>query len=275
MTKLSDRINELMSVYTDNGWKEFIFTNNGIPIPFNSNWKSIGFNISGGADSALLFYTIAEHLVKHNLTHIKLHTVSHIRCWNTRPWQRYVRLTVIQELKKRFPQLDITEHENYIAPEIEYGPIGPIIPFGNRLQSGDQISNRSFGEFIGYVHKLDGFYCATTSNPDIFADKSYGGASDRNLENKPVDYKNIVYGKITHVKPFLFITKDHVMSDYFSKELTGLLDITRSCEGSIGDDPIKQFIPTLNEYHDGKYVPLCNTCFWCLERNWAIKENTK
>jgi hypothetical protein len=288
-----DRISELVQVYYENGWLDLIYSKSGIPIPFDKKWKRLGFNLSGGADSAILLYNILQHINENNLD-VEIHTVSHIRCWKTRPWQRYVRLQVIAKIRELFPNIKIIAHENYIAPEIEMGAVGSIIPYYNStlgitvMKSGDQLSNSSYSEYISHHNKFDVFYCATTSNPDMLSDPIYGGAQDRNRERVKINYNQLLYGKITHAKPYLFLTKNVTIRDYYSNNIIDLLHITRSCEQDnpnlltqlsisqgINNDLVKHsFKDAWRYYRDGDNIPVCKShCFWCLERNFAIKEN--
>lgn len=283
---MNKRLLELTELYRTNGWDELIVTQAGIPIPFKSSWKRIGFNISGGADSAILFFNVAKYVVDHNLD-VEFHTVSHIRCWKTRPWQRHIRLEVIKKLRNMFPSLNIVEHENYIAPEIEMGAVGSVIPHKGIMKSGDQLSNSSYSEFVAVNNKFDAFYCGTTSNPDILSDAKFGGAPDRNLESVELNYNRLVNGTITHIRPYTFLTKDVTIRDYFMNGVLYLLNATRSCEQ---DDP--ELMTSLSErlginnelvkhrykdawryYRGGDTIPECGEhCFWCIERAWAINE---
>lgn len=280
------RVNELLELYKDNGWNEFIFTSRGIPIPFNDKWKKIGFNISGGADSAILFYNVAKHIEEKKLD-IELHTVSHIRCWKTRPWQKHIRLEVIRKLKEKFPGLKVIEHENYIAPEIEMGAVGSIIPHNGKMKSGDQLSNSSYSEYIAFNNNFDAFYCGTTSNPVHLYDKKFGGAENRNVADAAIIYSNMINGGIIHIRPFLYLTKDLIIGDYFNYGLTDLLNTTRSCEqddpnilaelsrsqGIVNSLVKNNFKDAWRHYKSGDIVPICmDHCFWCVEREWAIKE---
>ena len=67
-------------------------------IHFNADWKNIGISLSGGADSALLAYLVCSQIKD-----TKVHILSHVRMWKTRPWQRYDSIRVFEWLQKRFP----------------------------------------------------------------------------------------------------------------------------------------------------------------------------
>jgi hypothetical protein len=92
----------------------------GVILPFDKNWDSIAIGLSGGADSALLAYLLCSH------AHAKMtiHIISHTRMWKTRPWQSHDSARVFDWLTKKFPNLKLVRHTNFIAPDVEYGNMG-------------------------------------------------------------------------------------------------------------------------------------------------------
>ena len=68
------------------------------------------------------------------------------------------------------------------------------------------------------------------------------------------------------ISPIKFVSKDWVVKQYKDFKILDLFDITRSCEGEFNDITFKTYKP-------GQFVPLCNTCFWCKEREWALTQN--
>lgn len=274
--------------YIDNGMDKFIYMSSGIPIHFDPSWKRIGFNISGGADSAILAYTVLKHITDNNLD-IEVHTISHIRCWTSRPWQRTIRLNVIQKLKEYFPTVKIVEHENFIPVELEQGVVGDIIPTDNGFVSGDKIENSSYARYIGFRAGLDAAYCATTRNPDHLGNS--GGDAARSLSTDNVDFHRMVYGAFREGKfpiqmaPFTYHTKELIIRDYFVHGVEDLLDTTRSCEadtswmyeasveaGIDNDMVTHKFENAFMYYQPEDDLATCGKCFWCLEKEWAIKE---
>jgi 7-cyano-7-deazaguanine synthase in queuosine biosynthesis len=55
---------------------------------------------------------------------------------------------------------------------------------------------------------------------------------------------------------------------YIENNLIDLFDITRSCEGEFKELNYKTYQPY-------QPVPVCGKCFWCLEREWGIKNALK
>jgi len=282
----------IKQIYKESNEFNYFETANGVPIPFNDAWTKIGINISGGADSAILCYNICNYIIKHNLK-IEIHTISHVRGWQIKPWQKHVRLEVIKKLKSMFPTIKFIEHENYIPTEIEYGIIGDIIPINDTLKSGDKIENSSYALWIGYTNNLDALYCSTTRNPELLS--TVGDVSpDRNMSEIDLQGYRLSYRQQNNssyplnVQPFIYHTKDDIIADYFLYNIEDLLEVTRSCEafGNIMhirsvESGIKNLLVD-NRYEDsykyyrpGDELPECNDCFWCLEKTWAINEAKK
>lgn len=233
-----------------------------VNIPLESKWSNIAISLSGGADSALLAYLICD-IVNYPIT---VHCISHTRMWKTRPWQMYDSLNVYNWLQNRFPNIKFVRHTNFIAPDLEYGNIGPVISdeYG-KMVSGDNIQIRAFSEFVCYTNNVDAYYNAVTRNPRNVSFKGMIERDiDRNENNKHLEIME--HMGVTVMHPFRFIEKSWVIKQYKRLHLMELLNITRSCEGEFEGLDYKSYEP-------GQYVPLCNECFWCKEREWAIEQN--
>jgi hypothetical protein len=227
-------------------------------------WNNIAISISGGADSALLAYLLCSIISKEQLN-IEVHVISHIRMWKTRPWQRYDSLRVYQFLEESFPTISFYRHENFIAPDIEYGRIGPRLrdEYGN-MKSGDQITVRSHAEYICATHNIKAWYAALTMNPNDATITN--GMPDR--VHKEQDPSLLIVEKqgVYSCHPFLYTTKDWIVKQYQDNNIMNLFEITRSCEGEFDGLDYTNYIPF-------EHVPVCGACFWCKERAWAIEQN--
>lgn len=242
----------------------------GLDIPFSINWKKIGINLSGGADSACLTFLLCK-IISENNYNCTIDIITHIRCWNTRPWQQPVSIDVFNKLKEMFPDIINQRHENFIAPILEHGASGLL--FSNidntAMHSGDQVSVSGFNEYCFYKHNLDAVFNATSQNPSgtDFPKKML----DREKLAKDGQIRDLVIsdsGKfICH--PFRFVEKSWIIAQYYLFEITDLLESTRSCEGDINAKLIKEKVSSLQKYTSGMKVPECGNCFWCLEREWA------
>ena len=236
-----------------------------VSIPFSSNWNNIAISLSGGADSALLSYMLCD-LIRQNNANITVHIISHIRMWKTRPWQRYDNLRVFNYLKTSFPNIEFKRHENFIAPDLEWGNSGPILidEYGSQT-SGDITEIRSFAEYVCYHNDVDAYFNAVTRNP---RNVDFKGMDKRDIEPTE-DNQNLRI--TTHMNklachPFRFIEKSWVIKQYKNMEINDLFNITRSCEGEFEN-------LDYTTYKEGMEIPICGKCFWCKEREWAVDQN--
>lgn len=240
------------------------FEVDGVSIPFDPKWKNIAISLSGGADSALLTFLICNQIKDFST---KIHIINHVRCWKTKPWQQYDAESVIAWISKRFPDISFYKHINFISPELEYANIGPslIDEYGKQV-SGDNIEQRAYAEFVCYKNQVDAYYNAVTRNP---RSEKFNGMKERDIEkNSENEHLEIMLhmGKWA-LHPFRFVEKFWIIKQYHNFNLQDLLSLTRSCEGIFEDLDYRNYIP-------GQMVPICNECFWCKERKWAVEQNS-
>jgi hypothetical protein len=232
-------------------------------IYYNPKWKNVAIAVSGGADSALLAYLVCKAAVEYDTT---IHIINHIRCWKTKPWQQYNADCVFNWLSQRFYHTTFKRHTNFIAPELEYGNIGPNLTdeYGKKV-SGDNIQQRAYGEFICNKHNVNAYYNAVTRNPRLAFDN---GMCERDIDptddNKHLERMTHMGVEVLH--PFRFIEKSKIVKTYKELGLMDLFEITRSCEGEFESVNYTNYTP-------GQYVPVCSECFWCKEREWAIEQS--
>jgi hypothetical protein len=243
-----------------------------VTIPFETTWTSVGIGLSGGADSALLTYLICDTVVEHQMQNFKIHVINHIRCWKTKPWQRYDALGVYDWLKNRFPTIEFELHTNFIAPELEWGNKGPtLVDEYGKTVSGDNIEARAFAEYVCVTNKVDAFFNGVTRNP---RDVEFKGMQPRNVEpsedNKHLEIMEHMGFLACH--PFRFIEKSWVIAQYRELDLLDLFHITRSCEGDNSTRPEVFMGLDYTTYQPNQPVPICGRCFWCRERRWALEQ---
>lgn len=242
---------------------------NGLDIPFSKDWKRIGINVSGGADSSCLAMLIGKIIINNNYD-CKIHIITFNRCWNTRPWQGPIALNVFNKLKEMYPTLIVERHINYIPPELEWGNTGGPILNG---RSGDQIEGSSFNSFISYTQKLDALFNATSKNPGAEGFDNRLLKRDKDSEDGILDDVLFLKNGTYFCHPFRFVRKDWIVAQYHLHNALDLYNTTRSCEGDINDGQAKAILLNgLDDYKPGMFIPLCKYCFWCLERDWAEKK---
>lgn len=234
-----------------------------LEIPFDPNWKNVAVSVSGGADSALLAFLICNLARKHNTT---IHIINHIRMWKNRPWQKHDADKVYNWMFQKFYHLKFIRHTNFIAPDIEYGNIGPNLTdeYGKQV-SGDNIQQRSYAEYICHNNDIDAYYNAVTRNPTL---AQFNGMKERDIDPSPENehLRIMKHMDIWAIHPFRFVDKSWVIKQYKRLGIWDLFEITRSCEGEFDSINYTNYTP-------GQYVPTCGTCFWCKEREWAIEQS--
>jgi len=236
---------------------------NEVTIPFDPKWKNIAISLSGGADSALLTYLVCDLAKDYD---INIHIINHVRCWKTKPWQKYDADRVYNWLFQRFYHTKFVRHTNFIPPELEWGSVGPTITdeYG-KLVSGDILELRAFAEYVCYNNSVDAYFNAVTRNPK---NVDFQGMEKRDVD--PTD-DNRHLAVMEHMgflacHPFRFTDKSWVLEKYKELNILDLLNITRSCEGVFDNLDYKTYTP-------GQHVPTCGECFWCKERAWAIEQS--
>jgi hypothetical protein len=227
----------------------------GVEIPLNKDWRRIGISLSGGADSALLAYFLL------NNTNADIYFTTQIRMWKTRPWQEYVARDVVGWFQKRFTNR-IEHLTNFVPPELEE-PACPLIPdeYG-KLKSGNRIILRAYNEYAAHKYKFDAWYAGVNLNPT----EDFKGAPVE--RNTPIISPVLIHMGIPVHHPFINVQKDWIVRRYIENDLKDLFDITRSCEGEFDHLNYKNYQPY-------QTVPTCGKCFWCLEREWGIKNAFK
>jgi len=234
----------------------------GIEIPFDPAWSRIAISVSGGADSALLSYLLCDIIDQHSLS-TEVHIISHTRCWKTKPWQQYDSLKIYNYLRGKFPQINFKRHTGFVAPELEWGEVGPtmIDEYGKKV-SGDNLQIRAYSEYLMYQNDIDSYYNAVTCNPK---NVDFKGLYTRDLEINPDNQHLRIMKHMDRlaIHPFRFVEKNWVIKQYKNLDIMELLHITRSCEGTFDNLDYTNYIT-------GQEVPICGECFWCKERQWGI-----
>jgi hypothetical protein len=282
----SNKAYELFEV--EESWKHII--GEDFIFPFNPEWKNIGVNVSGGADSAAGTATLAK-IIQDNGYDCKIHFLTNVRVWNNRPWAGPISIEVYNKLKEMFPDVIGERIQNFIPPEIEEGslrnketnPEGILTEIG---MSGDRICVNSFNRYAVYTYGLEAVYNFITLNPTHFDHDM--GPRDRgwDLENLQEEWDRLPqltpsYDGRWLVQPWKLVEKDFVISQYFRNGWEDLLNTTRSCEGDIKLFPNGGFEDYTTYKHGTSPLHTCldlkkpeesldRCCFWCVERDWAI-----
>jgi len=148
----------------------------------------------------------------------------------------------------------------------------PFKDHKGEYHSGDQIEIDSFNKYIVYREKLNATFNATTLNPsskDFISRLVTEQPPKRSRSIKDGNIDDLIFKKNNYYEctPFVFTEKDVVIKYFYLYDKLNLLNTTRSCEGNIFHLNIK-----FEDYVDDMDIPICNHCFWCKERNWAIEK---
>jgi len=273
-------IHDINNLYTTSNIDSSMFHYEGeLIIPFDPSWKSIAVNVSGGADSAFLSCALAK-IIKNNNYDCKIHFISFVRVWEFRPWAPFISKEVYDKIKFLFPSIIGDRIESFIPTELEEGVSGSNL-YQNK--SGDRILVNSFNKFAIYKFNLDAVYNATTLNP---SDKSIGIINEANKRPKDREiswYKNrginalinleeMEKNKSVTLYPLRYVDKTFVINGYVNNNWLDIFNTTRSCEGDKNSNP-DLFSSYLGYKHKESKLPLCGQCFWCVEREWALKQS--
>jgi hypothetical protein len=173
---------------------------------------------------------------------------------------------VFRWLFQKFYHTTFKRHTNFIAPELEYGNIGPSLTdeYGKQV-SGDNIQQRAYAEYVCNKYQIDAYYNGVTRNPRGI---DLGGMKERDIEPTADNQHltDMMHMGVRVLHPFRFIDKSEIVQMYKQLGIMDLFELTRSCEGEIDSVNYKTYTP-------GQYVPVCGTCFWCKEREWAIEQS--
>lgn len=243
----------------------YTFEVSKLQILFDNTWQKIGINLSGGADSACLTTLLCDHIQNLNLS-TKVYIITYIRCWNTKPWQQSKSIEIYNKLKTIYPTIIQDQIFCYIPPELEHGTIGNVI----NGKSVDQILTSSFNHYASFTYDFNAIFNATSKNPSNTEFKDRMRNRDVDVDNP--DRSRLFYLKsgVLHSNPFTYVEKDWIIAQYKIFNRWQLFEETRSCEGTLSSQGIREVVETLEEYKPGIELGVCETCFWCKERKWAI-----
>jgi len=212
------------------------------------NIKSIGCRVSGGADTAILFYIICKY-VKESGRDIKVYPI-YKQCMD-RP-QTYDAMRIIQKVK------DLLDNPVCIQELVII-----TIPNKGSLEYVEYFNYRLFEMGL-----IDIQYSAQTTNPKD-DDFNFHDIPGRSAQLKRREIYDGFYPPLPKHAPRYYI--DFPFSEVDKKfiaemyDLFGvreeLLHLTWSCEGS---------------WLDTKgFTKPCKSCYWCEEKRWAFGESDR
>ena len=227
---------------------------NKFPIHFDKSAKKILVTLSGGADSAILFYMLAK-LIFDLKIETKLYAVTVSRFYKTKPWLEISANKVFEYVKNKFPTVVIEQYWGFMPPTLETVTLKEINVKHIKGDYADVLYMTEYQDYLIKKHNFDYVYSGTTMNPDI-----ENGPTFREPSQIKENWFWVVAGK--SINPFGMLKKNFTIAQYHNYNVLDLFELTRSCEGDI-----KTFG---NVYKDNnKIPPVCGECFFCKERKWG------
>ena len=223
-----------------------------IDFDIDPKYKKIGVNLSGGADSSILFYMVCNYLKENNRTDT---SVSALSCAN--------------DLKHRWNVRKAADVINFTIDNLEFNPIDTHYSYYRDFQNVEYF--HAVEQQLVIDGRIDLIISGVTSNPIVNADVVDSMGQLVNLNETGLAVRNTDgKAKTTHgtdaghgyYTPFINTDKRFVaaMYDHYGVR-DGLLPLTRSCEAT--PEPGASYDPEFEK------TP-CGDCWWCLERKWAF-----
>jgi hypothetical protein len=245
---------------------------NGLPIYFNKNDKVFNINLSGGADSTMLFYIICRLIAEFKLD-IKIIATTLIRFWEYRSGTEDAARNVFKMVRNTFTNIDMEHVFGFVPTALEITPLKNInLPPRTYSQflldnaKADVYAVMNFTDYVNKRNQVDRAYSGTTTNPVHLGTDVKAPEFRRVREFVDSDSHSYLRNTTRH-DPFMLIQKNWVMAQYENFGLLKLRDATRSCESTnVTLDNI--FGEGKWQATDSKYS--CGTCFFCQERAWGI-----
>lgn len=214
--------------------------------PLGKKVTTIGIWMSGGADSSLLCYLLAEKIIKEKLpVKIQPITVDYKRPFAYKAVSIRILIEHLLNAKNIF-----NEHTVYHPPENT---------IWTPKELAEQFHIRNYENFKN--NKFQVLYSGITTNPPVEDQKTFkwGILTDveskrsANIKKETIRYFEKDGGEFFEIKPFFNVNKKALAHIYKEKNLLStLFPLTRSCEK----------IGTVHGH--------CGDCWWCDERKWAF-----
>lgn len=219
---------------------------NSTVIPLGNDWKTVGIQVSGGLDSALLLYLTTKAIQQSGL--------------NIR----------IQPISVFIP----TKVKNIVATETIIDKVRELT--GVDFINDGLVFDMPMEETSTHDGKKDGFFVKMIR--DLFMDGTIQFEYNGNTKNPPeearANWKNdqfrqknrdnatSIYNTSHSASPHYGMHKGDIVNLYLKYDLLNeLAPLTVSCDENI------------EVVHEHKTTVPCNTCWWCRERAWGFETN--
>jgi len=203
--------------------------------------------LSGGTDSAALFYLICKHT-----PNVEIIPYCCEEAYN--PYDIQAAGKIVEFMRSKFPNINIRdlvkgkydESLDYTSPDLQLnaGAVSKTVQL-------DMVKDRLLKENPSSV-----FFQGMTKNPPMSVQEQYPLMKENAEVRRNTDTLSTQYGHLNH-RPFINVDKKFI-ADIFRVEnlMDTLFPLTRSCVG--------------NAWTTNLCTKECHRCFWCYEKKWAF-----
>lgn len=221
-----------------------------IPKPY----KDLGFNLSGGADSALLLYLLVKQ-IRHNNLDVNIHVITGSYAFRGYSTQRASN-RVLEFILDKFQAHDVikTNYQFYkdLRRDDDFHQIWDDWWRSKRIDLMVNAITSMPKDLDATVVNARGIEVKLYEDPDAPTSRF---AFDNNLT---LQFKAQPYKSDAAWHPLINVDKKFVHHLYTEfKLLEDLYPLTYSCESRTPDNC-------------NNFTIHCNDCWWCLERKWAF-----
>lgn len=213
-------------------------------------FKKVNVNVSGGADSSMLFNMTIDYLMEFNRNDVVLTATT---CSN----HEKNRLNGIKAMDVIEYTLNRTGFTNFDM-HYSYYRDTPDKKFFHQVENKLILNGRA-NFFISGITKNPPPNTVVENSEGKLINMDDARISDRDGVRHN-DYKNRIFFAYYH--PLINVDKKFVSSMYDYFGIRDMLSLTRSCE----------YIAKPHEDVDEVASRTCGKCWWCLERKWAFGE---
>lgn len=235
---------------------KYYYNNQDISIIIPSDAKRILVPVSGGADSALLFYLLCR-VISYNKLDVKVYPIHGFDCWRN---IFDVARKIVQFTQEDFPEVDIQRLLTFDATKV-LNTEGQVVLEKGWLDPG----------FNQILNTLDIQYKYMGMN--LYPDESFhysGPTKNLEITRNP----SITKDQIEFNKPFTLVDKSFIYALYNQLGILDLWDITVSCSSYPDDIGLgKEGMGHIHEetINNPNWPEPCGLCWGCAERDWAVK----
>lgn len=215
-------------------------------IPLGKNWDTVGIQLSGGLDSALLLFLTVKAVEESGLN-IKIQPIS----------------VFIPTKVKNIAATDAIIDKIRNITDVDFINNGIVIDMPmNETSTADGKKDKFFSNMIKemfHTGKINFEYNGNTKNPPADARKYW---KNDEFRQKNRDNACSIYTTSHSASPHYNMNKKDIINLYHKHNLIETVaPLTVSCDENI------------SVVHDLKTTVPCGTCWWCEERKWGFESN--